>query len=687
MHSEALDGAPSLNLYGASGLIDMPSAEQQPDGTLGMTVSHFAGITRTTMSFQIAPRLSGSFRYTSIANWNPGGGLPTYYDRSFDLRYLLLREGRYRPAVTVGVQDFIGTSISAGEYLVASKRMQPRLTLSGGLGWGRYGSHGSLGTPFGARPAVKVGKGGKFNFNDLFRGPVAPFAGVEWRPTDQLGFKLEYSSDNYDREAGSHDSFKRRSPWNLGMEYRLNNSYRLGAYYLYGSEIGARLSIVLNPRDRPTKGVLGPAPAPVALRPSRTATPGAWSTSWTTTPGTGAALGDALDSRLRAEGMQIEALSVTATRAQLRLVNRRYESAPQAIGRAARVLSRVMPASVETFEIVPVVNGIPMSKVTLRRSDLERLEFAPNAAAGLRRRVSLGDAGGSVPDGAIRETALAPAFTWWLGPYGRFSYFDPDNPLRADFGGRLRARYAIRPNLFLSGSLTKKVVGNLDQSTRKSNSVLPHVRSDSYLYDKHADPDLERLTLAWYGRPGRDLYSRVTMGYLERMYGGVSGEILWKPVNSRFALGTELNYVRQRDYGGGLGFLSYKVATGHVSAYYQFGNGYFGQVDAGRYLAGDWGATVTLDRIFANGWRVGAFATLTNVSAADFGEGSFDKGIRIRIPIAWGIGHPTRVGRMGVIRPLTRDGGARLEIDGRLYESLREYHGYALDKDWGRVWR
>ena len=66
------------------------------------------------------------------------------------------------------------------------------------------------------------------------------------------------------------------------------------------------------------------------------------------------------------------------------------------------------------------------------------------------------------------------------------------------------------------------------------------------------------------------------------------------------------------------------------------------QVDAGRYLAGDWGATFALDRRFANGWKIGAFFTLTNVSAARFGEGSFDKGIRMTIPLSWITGKPAR---------------------------------------------
>ena len=52
----------------------------------------------------------------------------------------------------------------------------------------------------------------------------------------------------------------------------------------------------------------------------------------------------------------------------------------------------------------------------------------------------------------------------------------------------------------------------------------------------------------------------------------------------------------------------------------------------GRYLAGDWGGTIEVGRRFDSGIEVGGFATFTNVSYSRFGEGSFDKGIYVRVP-------------------------------------------------------
>ncbi|MDZ4393087.1 YjbH domain-containing protein, partial [Cypionkella sp.] len=82
---------PSLGFSGVTGLIDMPSGEQQSDGTLSVVKSQFGPIGRTTLTFQITPQLSGSFRYSSVKDWfvDPSDDITTYSDRSFDLRYQL----------------------------------------------------------------------------------------------------------------------------------------------------------------------------------------------------------------------------------------------------------------------------------------------------------------------------------------------------------------------------------------------------------------------------------------------------------------------------------------------------------------------------------------------------------------------------------------------------------------------
>ncbi|WP_238366344.1 YjbH domain-containing protein [Mesobacterium pallidum] len=674
---QTADIPPSFGLYGVPGLLDMPSGETAQDALISGSYARFGDTNRFTLSFQITPRISGSFRYSALNNFPaPGNVDGTYYDRSFDLRYTILEEDARRPGVVVGLQDFIGTGLYGAEYIVATKTFADRLRVTGGLGWGRLATDGSIGT-LGTRPTELLGSGGIPTYDRWFRGDVAPFAGLSYDVTPNVTVKAEYSNDAYLEETTT-GSFERNSPWNLGVDYRFARGGQLSAFYMYGSTFGAMFTIHGNPKSAPYPGGREGAPLPVAVRDRADIN----DLGWVADESVKADARSTLSGLMETDGLVYEGLKLDGRRAVLRMRNPTYSAEPQAIGRAARAMTRALPASVEVFTIIPTVNGVPSTAITLRRSDIERLENAP--ASELMAATQITDGYGVAPR---PDAGIYPRFSWSIAPYVQLSTFDPDNPVRADAGIRASADYYVAPNLVLSGAVTKKVGGNLDDITRVSDSKLPKVRTDYAKYSAQGDPAIEHLTVAHFGRPGRDLYSRVTLGYLEGMYAGISGELLWKEVDSPLAFGAELNYVRQREFDQMFGLQDYDVVTGHVSAYYDFGNGFHGQLDVGRYLAGDYGATVTLDREFANGWRVGAYATVTDVSSEDFGEGSFDKGIRVTVPLAWSLGTPSRTTNTIDIKSLTRDGGARLNVRDRLYGKVRDYQRPEFDKTFGKVWR
>lgn len=130
----------------------------------------------------------------------------------------------------------------------------------------------------------------------------------------------------------------------------------------------------------------------------------------------------------------------------------------------------------------------------------------------------------------------------------------------------------------------------------------------------------------------------------------------------------DINEAKQRDFKQDFGFRDYRVTTGHATLYWDTGwNDVLATVSAGRYLAGDVGATLNLSRVFKNGITIGAFATKTNVSAAEFGEGSFDKGIYISIPFDAMFSRTSGAVANFVWKPLTRDDGAMLGRGVSLY--------------------
>jgi Exopolysaccharide biosynthesis protein YbjH len=690
---------PGINLSGVEGIIDMPSAAVVPDGWLSVTEGRFGPINRVTLSYQITPRLSGSFRYVSIDNWNDtvcppdcdgANAFETYLDRNFDLRYRVLDETRTLPSITIGLQDFVGTGLSMAEYIVASKTLGERLRVTAGLGFGRLASHGGRPGPFGDRPPVDFGNGGLANVGQWFRGDMAPFGGVEYRLSDKWTVKAEYSSDAYAREAGQRETFDWKSPLNFGIEYQRNDHMRVGLYALHGSEVGFTLSYLLNPDQRPMGGMGGAAPSPLKPRLGYGGNAGLYSTSWLQDPAAKARLIAALDERLQRDGLMVDSLGLSGDRAQLRFRNPSYDASAQAVGRVARAMALALPASVEVFEIVPVAKGMAGAKVTLRRSDLERLEFAPDAGALMLARTEIAPAGtAQLADWAPNE-ATQSRFTWSLGPWMQAMLFNPNEPLQVIFGAEARASYEFAPGIVVEGALTQSLTGGFRDSIPSGDpSPLPPVRSDSFAYYQNDGPALESLTASIYRQIGPSVYGKLTAGYLERAFGGVAAEVLYQPEGRKWALGAELAMVAQRDTNGGLGFgeYDYQTTTGHLSGYYELGNGFEAQVDVGRYLAGDVGGTFTLMRTFENGWKIGAFATITNVSPEDFGEGSFDKGIRMEIPLSYFTNRPTRSVRDLALRPLGRDGGARLQVDDRLRDVLRGQDVDGLTAQWGRFWK
>ncbi len=675
------------NLYGTpGGLLDMPTAEMAPDGEIATTLSYFDGFSKTTLTFQILPRLTGSFRYSATDNLSTS--FKTFYDRSFDLKFRLLDEGPVRPAVAIGLRDFIGTGVLAGEYVVATKSIGDKLRLTGGVGWGRLGSNNSIGSTGNRDPFsfAAVGNGGTFSADDWFRGDFAVFGGASYDATDRLSLAVEYSSDDYDleRAVGIYDT---DLPINFAASYKINDNIRARAFTLGGEEFGLSVTIAFNPKNAPSPGGIEEAPLPVGVRaPGRAADLG-----WTADNTATTQLTAAVDKSLDQVDLDLHGIEIRGTSAHILIRNNRYDAGSQALGRTLRSLSRTLPASVETLHVTLIQNGIPLSTMTMKRRDLERLENAPAREALTAVRFEDSLRFGDIP-APLAQTY--PRFDWIIAPFWRFSLFDPGEPLRSNAGLRFGGDFHIGSGWIASGSVSAKLIGNLGNLTRVNNSKIPRVRSDTALYADRDEPVIDYLTLAKYGRLAPDVYSRVTAGYLETMYAGASGEVLWKPVDSRLAFGVEVNYVRPRDFNQLFGTRSRHTPSGtipefngHVSTYYDFGNGFHGQLDGGRYLAGDWGATISLDREFANGWRVGAFATKTDVSAGNFGEGSFDKGIRITIPLAWMIGTPTKQSTDFVIRPLTRDGGQRVNVNGRLYGVIREGHQPEIAKSWGKFWR
>ena len=104
-----------------------------------------------------------------------------------------------------------------------------------------------------------------------------------------------------------------------------------------------------------------------------------------------------------------------------------------------------------------------------------------------------------------------------------------------------------------SWKISNTLYGNITDNYDKFNYTVPpdgtdlkRVRTLSrQYYDKAIR--IDNLQLTYFGHYQKSIYSQVYGGYLETMFAGAGTEWLYRPINSNWALGSDLNYVVQRD--------------------------------------------------------------------------------------------------------------------------------------------
>lgn len=674
--SFGLAGAQSLNLYGQPGLIDMPGAQALEDGQLSFTYGMFDGTSRSSIDFQISPRLGGTLRYSVIDGFGTGGVKRS--DEQIDFRLLLVEETDQLPAVSVGIRDFLGNGTYSSEYLVASKAVAPGLRVTGGLGWGRLAGERIASNPIGGTRAG--GANARFDLNEgnFFKGPdLGLFGGVSYTPDgSDWTFKAEYSSDAYTQEIGG-GGYAPTSPWNFGIEKRLGAGIDLGLYAMGADKAALRLSFSTDPRKAWVPQDFAGAPGPFVRRPEG----GKRGTNWTANDALKGQIVAALEPAFAAEGLRLDGLSLEGHVAEARVTNLIHSRPSKAVGRAARLLAAGTPPSVEELRVTLVENGLPAATVVVPRSQMEALVYTHEAVPQSWERFEIRAPGAFVP---TWERAEDDRFDLALVPRVPFSLFG--GGFDFDLRLALQGTYRATPALSFSGEVTQSLLGRLDQTTSPQTS-LPQVRSSYSAYQKDT-PVVERLTGDWASALAPGVYGRVSAGYLERMFGGVSGEVLFKDPAQPFAYGLEMNWAKQRDPADMFGFGSYEAVTGFASLYWDTGwNGVHTQIDAGRYLAGDWGATVTLSRRFENGWEVAGYMTATDGDTAGLPSGDFDHGLRLVVPLQWSWPAPTRRKITVPFETLGRDAGARLDLGNRLYPQLRDVDRARLGETWSAFWQ
>jgi len=369
-----------------------------------------------------------------------------------------------------------------------------------------------------------------------------------------------------------------------------------------------------------------------------------------------------------AQNLQIETISLQNGTATIYYTNLRYLAEAEAIDKLLRLALADLPPEIEQLRFIAIRNGLTLAQYTFSRSIVER-NFEQEGNYDL-----LANGSGPVPGPAsglaslASERATYPHFNWAIMPQLRQEFFDPSNPLGFQLLGLAYASLELLPGLSLDGEVEASIADNFN-TARPSDSVIPHVRTDFLQYFLRGKNGIGQLRAQYQFRLSPTVFAAVRAGYLESMFAGVGGEILWRPEGQRWALGADFYEVKQRGYERLFTFLPYTQATGHVTLYYA--SPWYDlnfMLRAGQYLAGDRGLTLQISRRFSTGVEAGVFVTRTNLSSTQFGEGSFDKGIFLRIPIDWIIPTHTQLTLDQMIRPVQRDGGQVLVGDATLFD-------------------
>lgn len=611
----------------------MPSARFYDESSYGITIYDGTPDQKITMTSFPFNWMEASFFYTNIQNKRYCGEAfdpvcsQDFKDKGFNFKFRLKEEGIY-PAIAIGINDIAGTGLYSSEYIVASYGMN-NTDFHFGLGWGNLnGSEYSFKNPLGylsdsfySRPNQLEDKGGQFQPNRYFSDKeISPFFGFNHVFNDKLILKVEHDAVSIDKMI---DYPEKKSDFSYGLDYSFNDNFTIS----FSIERGGYNSVRFSYKNNPNKEI----PKYKYKSPDKQSKGNKYSK---------------LIKNIENNGIGVNKIIETPDFIGLELTQFSHPNLD--------VIEEILRAA--SFDA-----GIKKEvKKDLRIADLKASseyneEYERNLKLIYERETK-----------TTFNTKNSINFRPFLASREEF------------FKGSLllenNSELILSDNLFFSSNLKYSIWDNLDDLKYPPVDTYPaQVRSDVKDYLRNFDEGIfiGRAQFDYHLTPRANHHIMATAGILEEMYSGIGFEYLYFKSNANYALGFEVFEVRKRDYKMRFGTLDYKNLTYHANFYYR--NYDYIPFDAkfsyGEYLAGDEGLTMEMSRTFLNGTKFGVFATFTDVSSEQFGEGTFDKGIFFNIPVYGNFINYTW-------RPLTKDPGAKLIRKHTLHDLLVKFRPY-----------
>jgi len=644
----------SASDFGNVGLMQTPSARMRPTGSFSTNLQSTRPYVNWNNFFQPFDWLETGFRYTKIGNRDYYTGSPEitsgqgYADKSIDFKLRGLKESDYLPELAVGVRDMAGTGLFSSEYVVSSKRVD-RLDFSAGIAWGYLGSRGDLTAPLGSKFSIRPSsisngpQGGNFSTSSYFHGPAAFFGGIQYDSPWNATFKLEYDGNNYKNEPLTESTFiRQKSPINFGATYHLASfiDFSLGIERGNTLSVGITMATDLSSLSIPKISDKA-TPALNISRPKN-------EPDWDKTAKDIHDLTEWKVDQIYEENNKV-------------IVEASFSDAPYKrvrLDKAMSVINRDAPEQINTVEIehknanqVIAVEKINREKWLISQTEPARSDKNLEPVA-ISYDIVPPTSKGLLTSSVGPKIDLNPDLDFiynWQSANGFLLY---------ELDASENLNITLPYNFYIKGKERARITDNYKNWVVDPWSLLPHVRSDGRLYKTSKEFTMTNLSLIQANHFHKDWYSAAYVGYFEEEFGGIGGEVMYRPGGSSFAASIDMNHVKQREYDQNFNFLNYQVNTGHLNLYWRTPvDGVLMQINYGQFLAADRGTRYSLRKEFPNGVSMSAYITKTNVPAALFGEGTFDKGLEFSIPFDAFLTSSSHTWATFFWKPLTKDGG------------------------------
>lgn len=670
----------SQSTHGGIGLIETPTARFSDDGEFGFGVSSSEAYNRLYSKMQFFPWMEAVLKYSegTFTPYNVGSS-QTWKDKGLDLKFRLFKENTFRPELALGLMDLGGTGSYASEYIVASKRFG-NTDWSVGLGWGLLGGVDHFDNIIGwldSNRKVRGGyeaRGGTINLDRFFSGEnTSVFGGVEYfTPIDNLSLKMEYDTSDYSGVVGREtifnevgDIFELDSRLNYAINYRVNIGQRekldLALGFVRGNTLYANFQVHSNLNSRIEKTIIG------GEKIRNTNLPGGEYFE-NLDDNRKKFLTDRTIIEMARIGFVTHKITYNGDELSAEISQARFVDTSKLIDLASRVLANNAPKNIKKITIINVDRGIETLRSTVLRSELiDSVSKGPLEEELIDYNTYSTKSKNAI---TIENEYLYPNFYWEISPHMNNTIQHQEKFFFWQLEALLKTEYSIKKGLYLTADMGIDISNNFkDYTYHIPDGQLHHVRQDRRLYLTEGKTGLRKMAVDYLVELHPNIRAKLSAGYLEWMYGGAGGEVLYIPDSKQWALGIDAYWVKQRDFDQKFSFRDYQTVTGFLN-YYQdipFYNMRL-KVSMGKFLAKDVGAMVDMSRRFKNGARVGGFFTLTDCDSACVGEGSFHKGVYFELPMDLFYVQSSTRNRTGYSwSPLTKDAGAKIDTGGLYY--------------------